>query len=81
MGANVICLQETHMTSANAPVLKLSKFQKQFSASGLSKSRGVTILLANSLRFGCTQVESDPLGRYIFIKGLLGEQFYTFGSI
>lgn len=41
----------------------------------------MAILLANSLRFDCTKVAADPLGRYIFLKGVLEGQMYTIGSI
>lgn len=50
-------------------------------ALGSSKSRGIAILIANSLRFECTKVEADPSDRYIFVKGLLDVQLYTIGSI
>lgn len=79
--ADDVFLQETHMKSADVSPLKFSRYQKQLLAPSTSKLRGVAILLANSLRFDCSKLEADPLGRYIFIKGVLEGQMYTIGSI
>lgn len=81
MNADIVLLQETHLKASNLSVIKISKFQTQFLAPGSSKSRGVVILVANSLRFYCHQPECDPLGQYIFAKGMLERQTCTIGSI
>lgn len=38
--ADIVFLQETHMKSADVSLLKLSRYQKQFSAPGTSVTRG-----------------------------------------
>lgn len=81
MDAYIVLLQETHLKSAALPAIKSSKFQKQFVAPGTSKARAVAVLATNSLRFDCSQILSDPLGRDIFVKGLLEGQHYTIGSV
>lgn len=81
MNADIVLLQETHLKSSNLSDIKIPKYQKQYQAPGTSKSKGMAILIANSLRFECFQGENDPLGRFVFVKGRLDGQLYTIGSI
>lgn len=41
----------------------------------------VAILILDLIRFQHSDVEADPHGRYIFIKGYLDGQMYTLGCI
>lgn len=74
LNANIIVLQETHLTSSETSILKMSKYQQQFHSPGSSKSRGVAILFLNNFRFDCKNTEVDPKDRYIFVKGFLEGQ-------
>lgn len=81
MKAGIVLLQETHLKAQEAPALKLPRFSQQFLAAGSSKARGVAVLLADSLRFQCSDILRDPQGRFIFLKGLLEGQRCTIGAV
>lgn len=67
-------LQETHLKQSDTPSIKLAKFQKQYHAPGSSKSRGMAILILNSLRSDCKKVETDDKSHFVLIKGKLESQ-------
>lgn len=69
--SDVIFLQETHVKDPNRHPAPLRKFPTFFLAPGLSKSRGVVILLAGNLQFTLKEVLRDLRGCFIIVKGLL----------
>lgn len=78
---NVIFLQEIHVRDSQPILIKHSKFTLQFVAPGSSKSRGVTILLANHINFVQKVTIKNLRGQFIFVKGLHNGKPVTLSSI
>lgn len=53
----------------------------QFLASGLSKSRGVAILVSDKVNFTPLKSQSDQEGCYVFVKGTIDLETITIASI
>lgn len=66
-GADLMCLQETHLTNESKLLIRNKKFQAQFHSVHTSYSRGVCILVKKGLVFSCRDVKIDMLGCYVFL--------------
>ena len=71
MGAQVIYLQETHFKPSFHSKIKSRWIGHAYYSSFHSKSRGVAILLHKSVPFICSNVISDPNGRYLIVIGIM----------
>ncbi|CAH2295741.1 Hypothetical predicted protein, partial [Pelobates cultripes] len=79
---SIAFLQETHFLGDRGPSLRDSRFPLGYFANHpTTKRAGVAILLARTVPFVCTGIESDPMGRFIFIKGSIAECIYTFACV
>lgn len=68
--AEIIFLQETHLSTANQVRLRKPWIGQIFHSNFNSKSRGVSIL-HKKVQFTAADIISDPNGRYIIISGSL----------
>ena len=66
--AKIVFLQETHLTPEDVVKVRRRWPGRVFSASSSSRSRGVIILIHNSLPFHLINVDEDRYGRYIIIQ-------------
>lgn len=72
LGANVVCLQEMHITHASGQGLESHSFPMWlYEDSTSSHSRGVAIGLDKTTVFTVREQLADPEGRFIFVKGTL----------
>uniref|UniRef100_A0A8C5MGG7 exodeoxyribonuclease III n=1 Tax=Leptobrachium leishanense TaxID=445787 RepID=A0A8C5MGG7_9ANUR len=79
---DVVLLQETHFEAGKAPQMRDLKYPVGFfSNSTAGKVCGTAVLLSRDFPLTVTGTELDQDGRYTFVKGSLGGQFYTFASI
>lgn len=74
-------IQETHNSYPPDKLLQSSWFPYQYIAPGISKSRGVVILLYHKGRFQLDAMHSDDKGCYIFIRGRLDDRDLIIASI
>lgn len=79
--AEIICLQETHLTQPDVLRLKHKLFLHVFHSTFHLKKAGTAILIKHSMAF--TPIESilDPKGRYIILKYLLNSSPYSLVSL
>lgn len=69
LGAQVIFLQETHFKPSVYSRIKCGWIGHAYYSSFHSKSRGVAVILHKSVPFVCSNVVSDPGGRYLIVTG------------
>lgn len=74
-------LQETHLTDAELPHLKLKHFDKIFSSTFNSKQRGISILINKSIPFFLASSVTDPNGRFIIINVTINHTALTLANI
>ena len=74
-------LQETYSTKEVENVWKKQWKGEMFFSHGSQHSRGVLILIKNSLEFELTSVRSDKEGRFIFLEALVQDQKFLFVNI
>uniref|UniRef100_A0A8C5WE51 Reverse transcriptase domain-containing protein n=1 Tax=Leptobrachium leishanense TaxID=445787 RepID=A0A8C5WE51_9ANUR len=80
--ASVAFLQETHFREGGAPSLGGARFPiGYFSNYSSGKARGVAILFSKHVPFVLETLQTDPEGRYLFVKGTIADTKYTFASI
>lgn len=80
--AHMVFIQETHFTHHSLPRLTTHLFNQWFhSTSPTSKSKGNTIAIHRNCPFQLLDSKIDPLGRYVFLKGVIAGRKYTFASI
>lgn len=80
--AHIALLQETHFQTDFIPKLKDQHFPTAFHSSNAeAKSKGVTILISRNCPFQVTDVQRDPLGRFLFLKGTLHHTPFTIANI
>lgn len=78
----VVFLQETHFTPKSLPKLPTHLFNQWFiSTSPTPKSKGTAIAIHKACPFQPAEHDTDPLGRYVFLKGNIAGQKYTFATI
>lgn len=79
---DVLFIQETHFKKNFTPTSKHSFYKQWFNACTPSQRRkGVAILIGKNLPFVKSEVLTDPEGRYIFLKGKVGDRVFTFANI
>ena len=80
--AQIIFLQETHMSKTEHEKLKRFGYLNSFfSSCENSRKRGVATLISNNLNFEFIMEKSDTQGRYIIIKGRIDNILVTFANI
>lgn len=80
--ADIIYMQEKHLMSESVPRLPSSPYNQCFHAfTHIARARGVTIAFGKTCPIIPTAVQKYPAGRFLFIKGMLYGQCYTFASI
>uniref|UniRef100_A0A8C5PL06 exodeoxyribonuclease III n=1 Tax=Leptobrachium leishanense TaxID=445787 RepID=A0A8C5PL06_9ANUR len=79
---DVIFVQETHFREGSAPGFRNARYPTgYFSNFGETKSRGVAILFARHVPFTLQDVVTDPQGRFLMVKGMLGNTKLTFVNV
>lgn len=80
--AQVVYLQETHMTDEEHQTLKKMGFSNMFCSSYKSgRRRGVAILISNKLNFVKTFELKDKEGRFILVRGTIDSNPITLMNI
>lgn len=79
--ADLFFLQETYSTKNVENVWKKQWKGEIFFSHGSQHSRGVLILIKNSLEFKLTSVRSDKEGRFIFLEAFVQDQKFLFVNI
>uniref|UniRef100_A0A8C5PKM6 Reverse transcriptase domain-containing protein n=3 Tax=Leptobrachium leishanense TaxID=445787 RepID=A0A8C5PKM6_9ANUR len=80
--ADVVLVQETHFSHARPPSFKNHKYPiGYFSNATAGRVCGTAVLFSRSTPFSNPTSLLDPAGRYTFVKGQIGAQWYTFVSI
>ena len=74
-------LQETYSTKEVENVWKKQWKGEMFFSHGSEHSRGVLILIKNSLEFELISVRSDKEGRFIFLEAFVQDQKFLFVNI
>ncbi|CAI5636845.1 unnamed protein product [Oreochromis niloticus] len=78
LNANVIYLQETHLSQEEHDKLKKFGYRNSYySTCKKSRKRGVAILIKNSVNFECSKEIRDSEGRYIIVRGKLEGEAVT----
>lgn len=78
----VAFLQETHFQADKIPKLHSKHFPTVYhSVSPSTKSKGTSILLAKTLPWQLLDLHTDREGRYLFVKGTLQSQMFTFANL
>ena len=82
LGAEIVLLQETHFVEGSIPHMPLFVYNQWFHApSPISGARGVTMGIHKQCPLVPTEVQKDPEGRYLFVKGKIQGQCYTIATI
>uniref|UniRef100_A0A3Q0S610 Endonuclease/exonuclease/phosphatase domain-containing protein n=1 Tax=Amphilophus citrinellus TaxID=61819 RepID=A0A3Q0S610_AMPCI len=68
--ADIVFLQETHLSKTSAHTLSSPQFPHMFSACYNSKQRGVAILINRKINFNINKTKIDPEGRFIIERDL-----------
>lgn len=80
--ADVVFLQETHISHESNVKLSSRDFPVWFYGDTVTnRARGVAIGFANGTRFALEDRVTDPEGRFLFLKGKLGDEEYTLANI
>lgn len=81
-GSDVVFIQETHFRQDKVPTLKSRVFPSVYHAANQNaKSKGVSILLSNRLPWFFTDMINDPEGRFLFVKGRVGDVCITLATL
>lgn len=81
-GAEVVFLQETHFRGSSIPSLPQNIMNQWYHAvSPIARARGITIAFKKSCPWIMETMQSDPEGRFSFVKGTLHGLRYTFATI
>ncbi|CAH2253085.1 Hypothetical predicted protein [Pelobates cultripes] len=79
---SVAMIQETHFKLGSEQALKERLFPSAYFASHpLGKKAGVVILFSQGTPFVLLDQKTDPEERYLFVKGHINSQIYTFATI
>lgn len=79
---HVLFLQETHFKTDHVPVLSTKYYSSwHHSTNPLTKARGVSIGIHKSLPHTLLAEESDPGGRYVFLKLSICNNVFTFANL
>lgn len=81
--ADIVLVQETHFRDDKLPILRNKFFPTTYHSTYLvAKVRGVSILLSAWVPWTHLDIMTDPEGRFLFLKGMIGsvkvtlENFY-----
>uniref|UniRef100_A0A3Q3G8L9 Reverse transcriptase domain-containing protein n=1 Tax=Kryptolebias marmoratus TaxID=37003 RepID=A0A3Q3G8L9_KRYMA len=75
-GVDIALLQETHLNDSEHLKLQQCGFEHVFFSSFTNKSRGVAILVKNSVPFKVIDCTKDENGRYVLVRAMInGEEF------
>lgn len=75
-------LQETHLSQVEHEKLKRFGFKNTYySSNPNTRKRGVAILISNGIKFECQKEIKDKEGRYIIIRGTIGQVMLTLVNI
>ncbi|CAH2305846.1 Hypothetical predicted protein [Pelobates cultripes] len=79
---SVATIQDTHFKLDSEQALKDKRFPSVYFASHpLGKKAGVAILSSQGTPFDLLDQKTDLEGRYLFVKGHINSQIYTFATI
>lgn len=82
MKADVVMLQETHFRESNLLLLKNRYFPTTYHSQYTeAKSRGVSILFSARVPWKPLDVRTDKEGRFLFLKGMIGDRKVTFANL
>lgn len=82
MGADIIFLQETHFREGSLPTLQNKFYPVVYHSRYIeAKSRGVSILISAKLQWSHIDVKLDGEGRFLFLKGRIGEVKVTLANL
>lgn len=81
LGAEIVFLQETHLTDSEHKKFKREWVGQVFASSFNSKSRGTAILINKNIPFTVTKSVLDPSGRYVMIQGHMYSEQWTMLNI
>ncbi|CAH2328055.1 Hypothetical predicted protein, partial [Pelobates cultripes] len=80
--AHVVYLQETHFKIDSIPKLCNHIYTQGFYSNNPDgKSKGTAILLHKSIPFVADSTTTDNSGRYVFVRGKILDETYTFANI
>lgn len=80
--AQIIFLQETHLTQSEHDKLKRYGYRNLYYSSYKGRySRGVVTLISNMIQFDCEKELKDGEGRYVIVKGRLENEPITLVNI
>lgn len=79
---DIIYMQEMHFMPGSVPKLPLSQYNQWLhTLSPIAKARGVSIAFGKTCPLISTAVQTDPEGRFLFIKATLYGFCYTFACL
>ena len=77
---DIVMLQETHFPVRYSPTFIHSYFPQFYLASAENKTKGVAILISKKCTFVKISDTVDPEGRFILVKGKIGDQLFSLVS-
>lgn len=79
--ADIVFLQETHLTASEHKKLKREWVGQVFASSFNSKARGTAILISRHIPFCVNNTISDPSGRFVLVQGHMHLESWTLLNI
>lgn len=80
--ADIALLQETHFRGDKLPILRNRTFLLAYhSTNSEAKSKGVSILISSKVPWTCLDTAVDPAGRFLFLKGKIGDVKVTLANL
>lgn len=80
--AHIALIQETHFRTDTIPKLHDRHFPTVYHASNKdAKSKGVSILISKNCPINITDIQRDPQGRFLFVKGNLHNRPITIANL
>lgn len=80
--ADIVLLQETHFRENAFPSLKnryyLTVYHSTYTE---AKSRRVSIQISARIPWSMIDIKTDPMGRFLFLKGMIGETKVTIANL
>lgn len=77
LGGNIICVQETHFKSTEAPKCSHRTFPHVFMANSPEKKRGVLIAIRDTVTFQLLDRVIDHSDRYVILICKIDDRTYT----
>lgn len=80
--ADIALLRETHFRGDKLPILRNRTFPLAYHATNPeAKSKGVSILISSKVPWTCLDTVVDPAGRFLFLKGRIGDVKVTLANL